>query len=279
MFAKRVKPGEKVNLARVSTNDDGGLTKEEGIKRTTELGAELSELTELLFAAGTHSLLVVFQGRDTAGKDGSIRNLLSHTNVQSTRVVPFKVPTSLEIAYDFLWRVHAHAPAKGDIAIFNRSHYEDVLVVRVHELAPPEVWKKRYDHINAFERLLTDSNVIVVKVCLHISAKEQEERLRERELNPLKAWKLNVGDWKEREFWDAYTEAYDDVLDRCSTENAPWFVVPADRKWFRDLAVTELITEALKPHAEGWRKSLKKLGEVRKAGLDAFRAEPGKSPT
>jgi len=271
VLAIRVKPDQALDLDKVETRADGGFEKEAGVARLAELGAELSELTELLFAAGTHSLLVILQGRDTSGKDGSIRGILGRTNVQSTRVVPFKVPTPAEAAHDFLWRVHAHTPARGEIAIFNRSHYEDVLVVRVHDLAPESVWKARYDHINHFEKLLTESDVIIVKAYLHISMKAQEERLLEREADPNKAWKLNVGDWEERAFWDDYTRAYEAALGRCSTENAPWHILPADRKWFRDLALTELIVETLRPYAKHWRESLAELGKAKSAELTAFR--------
>ena len=271
MFAIRVKPGQEIDLGKVDPRQDGGLDKEAGLAKLAELGAELSELTELLFAASTHSLLVILQGRDTSGKDGSIRGILGRTNVQSTRVVPFKVPTAAEAAHDFLWRIHPHTPARGEIAIFNRSHYEDVLVVRVHNLVPEPVWKARYDHINHFEKLLTDSKVIVVKAYLHISAKEQEERLREREADVTKAWKLNVGDWQERHFWDDYTRAYEAALRQCSPENAPWHILPADRKWYRDLALTELIVEALRPYSDDWRESLAKLGKQREAELTAYR--------
>jgi PPK2 family polyphosphate:nucleotide phosphotransferase len=271
MFAIRVKPGQEIELDKVDPGEDGGLAKAAGLTKLAELGDELSELTELLFAASTHSLLVILQGRDTSGKDGSIRGILGRTNVQSTRVVPFKVPTPAEAAHDFLWRVHSHVPARGEIAIFNRSHYEDVLVVRVHDLVPEQVWKARYDHINHFEKLLTDSKVIVVKAYLHISAKEQDERLREREVDSNKAWKLNVGDWKEREFWDDYTHAYEAALRQCSPANAPWHILPADRKWYRDLALTEIIVEALRPFADDWREALGKMGTLRKAELTAYR--------
>ena len=276
MLAIRVKPNQEIDLDKVDTRADGGFEKEAGLARLAELGAELSELTELLFAAGTHSLLVILQGRDTSGKDGSIRGILGRTNVQSTRVVPFKVPTPAEAAHDFLWRVHPHTPARGEIAIFNRSHYEDVLVVRVHNLVPEAEWKARYEHINHFEQLLTDSNVIVVKAYLHISMTAQEERLLEREKDPRKAWKLNVGDWEEREFWDDYTRAYEAALKRCSPENAPWHVLPADRKWFRDLALTELLVETLRPMEKEWRDALSELGKTKSAELAAFRkTSPG----
>jgi len=272
-YAHFVKPGEKVHLRDIDPADTSGLSKAEGLEQLDKLGQRMAELQELLFAARSHSLLIILQGRDTSGKDGSIRRLLSFANVQSTRVVPFKVPSSVEAAHDFLWRVHAHTPGKGEISIFNRSHYEDVLVVRVHDLAPKEVWKSRYAHINAFERLVADSNTIILKFYLHISKQEQEDRLLARERDPEKAWKLSVRDWKEREYWGDYTDAYEDALRECSTEVAPWRVVPANHKWFRDLAITEAVVDALQPLAKGWKASLESLGESERKALTAYRAE------
>lgn len=272
-LTKRIEPGKPVELSKIDPDDDAGLSKEEAEERTRALGEELTELQELLFAAGQHGLLIVLQGRDTAGKDGTIRHLLNYMNAQGTAIAPFKVPTPKEIAHDFLWRVHQVTPGRGESVIFNRSHYEDVLVVRVHDIAPKDVWGKRYEHINRFERLLTDSNTIVLKFMLHISKEEQEERLLAREQETEKAWKLAVRDWQEREFWDAYTEAYEDALAKCSTEHAPWHVVPADKKWFRNLAITETIVEALRPYRNGWMDRLEAIGEKAKAELAAFRAE------
>ncbi len=268
---KRIESGQSVKLSKLDPDHDGGVSRDLGEARLAELGQEMEELLNLLFAAGTHSLLVVLQGRDTSGKDGTIRHLLTYSNAQSTTVTPFKVPTAVELAHDFLWRVHSHTPGKGGVTIFNRSHYEDVLVVRVHDLAPKEVWAKRYDHINNFEKLLTDSNVIVLKFCLHISKDEQEQRLLEREEEPEKAWKLAVGDWKEREFWDEYTEAYEAALEKCSTSEAPWFIVPANKKWFRNLAITETIVETLKGYSPTWMKKLEAIGTVAKAELAEYR--------
>lgn len=263
----------KIDLAKFDTRQDGGLTKEEGADRIIQLGKELDELEDLLFYAGQHSVLVVLQGRDTAGKDGSIRTILRFVNGQSCRVAPFKVPTELELNHDFLWRVHLQVPEKGAMAIFNRSHYEDVLVVRVHNLAPKEVWNKRYDQINTFEKLLADSNTIILKFLLCISKDEQEERLLAREQEVEKSWKLAVGDWKEREHWDDYTHAYQDVLDKCTTEYAPWHVVPADRKWYRDVFILTKLVEALRPYKAGWLDGLRVLGEERKKELREYRSQ------
>jgi PPK2 family polyphosphate:nucleotide phosphotransferase len=266
----------QTDLNKIDPSQDGGLTKEQAKAMTAELGTELDALQELLYAAGSHGLLIVLQGRDTAGKDGTIRGLSSYLNILSAHATGFKVPTPEEISHDFLWRVHSHAPGKGQVGIFNRSHYEDVLVVRVHKFAPKEVWSKRYDQINEFEQLLAESNTIILKFCLHISKKEQEERLLAREEDPTKAWKLNVNDWKEREFWDDYTEAYNDAINKCNGEHAPWHIVPADRKWFRDLAITQAIVEALKPYKKQWMEMLTERGQKAQAELMEYRqAQPG----
>lgn len=270
-YAKLVQPDSKVRLNDVDPDEHAGVDKEEARKRTEELGSEIEDLQELLFAARTHGLLIAFQARDTGGKDGAINRILSYVNVQSCRVAAFKAPTDEERNHDFLWRIHRHTPGKGEIAIFNRSHYEDIIAVRVHKLLPKEVWKSRYDAINDFERLLIASNTIILKFYLHISKSEQEERLLAREKDPTKAWKLNVGDWQERELWSETTKAYEDVLERCSTEEAPWRVVPANHKWFRDLAVAEAIRDALKPYRKEWEAALAEVGREAKAELKAYR--------
>ncbi len=205
-----------------------------------------------------------------------VRKILDFCNAQSFRVEPFKVPTAEELAHDFLWRIHQKTPGRGSITIFNRSHYEDVLVVRVHKLVPESVWKKRFDHINHFEALLADNDTIIVKFYLHLSKEEQEERLLAREQETEKAWKLSAGDWKERELWDDYRKAYGDILNKCATPQAPWFIVPADRKWFRNLAVIQQLVLALRPHKQAWLDSLRATGEKAKAEIDAFRG--GSSP-
>lgn len=271
VHAIKVKPGDKIDLTKVSTNDNGGLEKEEGIALATKLGEELTHLQELMFAANQAPVLIVLQGRDTSGKDGTIRHLLHFLNAQGTLVVPFKVPTAKELAHDFLWRCHRETPGRGETVIFNRSHYEDVLVVRVHALAPENVWKKRYGHINDWEKLLTDSGTIVLKFFLHISKDEQEERLLEREKEVEKSWKLSANDWKEREFWSHYDQAFEDMLSRCSTDAAPWHIIPADRKWFRNLAITEVLVEELRKHKDECMKRLEAIGIEAKEELAAFR--------
>lgn len=261
-----------IDLNSLDPGFDAGLDKDLAKERTGSVGAELASLLDLLYYASENALLIVLQGRDTSGKDGTIRRILSFANAQSCRVAPFKVPTEKELSHDFLWRVHQQTPGKGETALFNRSHYEDVLVVRVHNLAPQEVWEKRYDAINAFERLLTESGTIVLKFCLAISKEEQEERLLDREKEIEKAWKLSAGDWKEREHWDAYTAAYNDAISRCSTEEAPWYVVPANKKWFRDLAVISTVVRELKKYEPAWMAKLERIGAEAKAELAAYRA-------
>jgi PPK2 family polyphosphate:nucleotide phosphotransferase len=261
----------KVRLNDVDPSDTNGVSEEKAIEQIEKLGKKIERLQELLFAAGKTPLLIVLQGRDTSGKDGTIRRLLKVLNAQSTRIAPFKVPTPLELSHDFLWRVHQQTPAKGETVIFNRSHYEDVLVVRVHEIVSQEVWKGRFDSINDFEKHLSESGTVILKFFLHISKDEQEKRLIEREEEPEKAWKLNVGDWKEREFWSEYTEAYEDALQKCSTKHAPWYLIPADHKWYRDLLVLETIHDALKQFEDEWMKSLEDLGSKMKKELEIYR--------
>jgi PPK2 family polyphosphate:nucleotide phosphotransferase len=185
-------------------------------------------------------------------------------------VAAFKVPTPIEAAHDFLWRIHQQTPAKGETVIFNRSHYEDVLVTRVHDFVPKDVWKERYETINEFEESLVESGTIVLKFFLYICKDEQKQRLLERQQDPRKAWKLSVGDWKERELWDDYIEAYEDAISKCSTKDAPWHIVPANEKWFRDLAVVEAIHDALKPYEDDWKAKLDKIGVKAKAEIDAY---------
>jgi PPK2 family polyphosphate:nucleotide phosphotransferase len=273
MHARRVDPDKKVHLKEFDPEEDGGLEKGVAEARTEALGRELSELQSLMFEAGKHALLIVLQGRDTSGKDGTIRCLAHYMNMQGCRVASFKVPTEEESHHDFLWRIHQQAPKKGSATIFNRSHYEDVLVVRVHGLISKKEWQRRYSHINQFEELLTDSGTLIAKFYLHISKQEQEQRLLDREKEQEKAWKLSVGDWKERELWGSYTEAYEDALTKCSTPFAPWYVVPANHKWFRNLAVVEALVETLRPFKKEWTEQLEQIGEEAKKELAAYRGK------
>jgi PPK2 family polyphosphate:nucleotide phosphotransferase len=270
-YAHIIDGSSAVSLKDFDPSDSHGLDRKEAEKKTAALGTEMGEMLELLYAAGQKSLLLLLQGIDTSGKDGTIRHLLSYVNVQSCRVVPFKTPTMEELSHDFLWRVHGKTPGRGQIAIFNRSHYEDVLIVRVHKLVPEEVWRKRYAHINHFENLLADSDTILLKFFLHISKDEQEERLLARQDDPTKFWKLNVGDWQERELWNDYIAAYEEAMKRCSSPHAPWHVIPANRKWFRNLAITQTIVDALRPYHGPWMDHLKEIGEDAKREIEAYR--------
>jgi PPK2 family polyphosphate:nucleotide phosphotransferase len=229
----------------------------------TLLEARMARQQELLYAAGTHSVLIVLQGTDTSGKDGTIKHVMSAINPVGCHVWSFKVPTAEELAHDFLWRIHQRTPARGMMAIFNRSHYEDVLVARVHKLVPRGVWQERYGAINAFEQLLSNSGVILFKFFLHISKDEQKQRLLAREQDVDKAWKLSADDWRERAYWDDYVAAYEDALARCGTAWAPWYIVPADAKWYRDYVVARTIVERLGPYEHAWERTLTELGAQR----------------
>jgi len=246
MEKHRIPPKTSVDLSTFETYYEGEIDKNTGIDRLKKYSQDLADLQELLYAEHKHKVLVVLQGMDTSGKDGTIANVFGMVNPQGTKVANFKVPTPKELDHDYLWRIHPHTPGKGEIVVFNRSHYEDVLVVRVHELVPKSVWKKRYDHINAFERLLTDEGTTILKFFLHISKQAQAERFLARLDRPNKRWKFNPGDLAEREYWDDYTAAYEEMLSRTSTPWAPWYVVPSDRKWYRNLAVATLVRETIK---------------------------------
>jgi PPK2 family polyphosphate:nucleotide phosphotransferase len=242
-----VQPGKKIKLADIDPQDMGDFKggKEDGLKEIAKLNEKLQELQELLYAEGKHKILVVLQAMDTGGKDGAIRRVFDGVNPQGVKVASFKVPTPEEMAHDYLWRVHKVAPANGELVIFNRSHYEDVLVVRVHNYVPKEVWSKRYEQINAFEKLLAENGTTILKFFLHISKDEQKKRLQARLDDPTKHWKFSLGDLGERKLWDDYQSAYEDALNKTSTEYAPWYVVPANRKWYRDLVISKVLVETL----------------------------------
>jgi PPK2 family polyphosphate:nucleotide phosphotransferase len=250
MSFKPVKPGARVQLTDDSAVDEREPHGKEVDAELDEILGRLPELQTALYAESKRALLVVLQGRDAAGKDGLTRKVFGPLNSQGCVVSNFKRPTEYELARDYLWRVHQVVPPKGTIGIFNRSHYEDVLVVRVHNLVPKSVWSRRYDQINAFEKILTENGVTILKFFLHISKDEQKTRLLERLDDPLKNWKFQVGDLEERKHWDDYTEAYEAALEKCSTEWAPWYVVPADRKSTRNLLVARTVVatlEGMKP--------------------------------
>ena len=242
-----VKRGERPDLDdRAAARPEGLPDKKELEKRTEALGEEISELQGALYAEARRALLVIFQARDAGGKDGAIKRVFGPLNPQGSYVASFKAPSEEELAHDFLWRVHRVTPERGYVGIFNRSHYEDVLVVRVDGLAPEAVWKRRYRQINDFERMLTLSGTRILKFFLHVSRDEQKERLLERLDDPAKNWKFRASDLEARGKWDAYTEAYRDVLSRCSTPWAPWYVVPADDKRVRDYLVARTVLRALR---------------------------------
>lgn len=249
-----VKPGDSIGLNGIETDctpehlpEYTGTYQKKGEtkKPLKKLNKRLLKLQELLYAESKHALLIILQGMDTCGKDGTIRKVMAGINVQGCEVVNFKVPSSDEIARDFLWRAHKAVPKKGMIGIFNRSHYEDVLVVRVHDLVDESVWKQRYQQINDFEKMLVENGTIVLKFFLHISKDEQKERLESRINDPTKHWKITEADIRERSYWDDYMQAYESVLQKCSTEWAPWYIIPANKKWYRNIVITERIVETL----------------------------------
>ena len=240
-----VAPGSRVRLADWDPAATHGWTKETARAKVATDLARLADLQERLFAERTRRVLVVLQGIDAAGKDGTITHVLSALNPRGAPVTYFGVPSTTELAHDYLWRVHAATPRPGEVAIFNRSHYEDVLIVRVHDLVPKAAWSRRYDQINDFERMLSEEGTTIVKFFLLISRDEQRERLQARFDDPTKRWKVNMGDLAERQRWDDYIAAFEEALGRCSTKVAPWHVIPADHKWFRDLAVGEILADVL----------------------------------
>jgi len=241
-----VKSRTKVNLKKYDPDYSGGFkNKEQAQELLAKNQLRLRELQYLLYAHDKYALLVILQGMDGSGKDGTIRHVMYGVNPQACKVTSFKKPSAEELDHGFLWRIHKAVPPKGEIGIFNRSHYEDVLVVRVHKLVPQKVWSKRYKQINYFEQILATNNVKILKFFLHISKEEQKERFQKRLDNPDKNWKMNPQDLEERKLWDEYTEAYEAVLTKCSTDHAPWFIIPANRKWFRNLAISQIIVETL----------------------------------
>jgi PPK2 family polyphosphate:nucleotide phosphotransferase len=267
------KPGKKVRLDAISAEPPKGMTREAAETRFAALGKELFALQEGMFGAKLNSVMVVLQGRDGAGKDGTIKHVVGCLNPRGVSVVSFGVPTTEERHHDFLWRVHRHAPRLGEFSIYNRSHYEDVLVVRVHDLVPKKLWKARYEHIVDFEQLLAEHGTIVLKYFLHITKKEQKERLLEREEDPEAAWKLNPNDWKERDLWDEYTDAYEDAISKTAAPEAPWIIVPANAKWYRNLVLAESIVETLRRYRSEWTKKLTAMGRDGRAELENYRRQ------
>jgi len=240
-----IRPGSRVHLAGIDAGETHGRAK---AGAATDLQKGLDRLTSLqdrLWAEAKHPILIVLQGIDAAGKDGTVRHVMTAFNPMGCIVTSWKAPTAIELAHDYLWRIHGRTPGKGEISIFNRSHYEDVLVVSVHELVPKEVWSRRFDEINAFERLLVDSGTTILKFFLYIDPDEQRTRFQARLDDPDKQWKFRLGDLAERKLWDAYIAAFEEMLERCSTEVAPWYLIPSNKKWFRNLAVADIVGDAL----------------------------------
>jgi PPK2 family polyphosphate:nucleotide phosphotransferase len=269
----RVEPGARVDLDALDADfRPEGLSRDEAEEEFRELTEELRGLQHLMYAEDKRSLLVVLQGRDAAGKDGTIRHVFGPMNPQGTRVTSFKVPSKEELAHDFLWRCHKAVPKRGTVGIFNRSHYEDVLVVRVHDLVESDIWLRRFDHINAFERLLYDDATVILKFFLHIDREEQLERFKKRIDNPRKNWKISDADYSERRHWEAYTQAFEDVLSKCSTDVAPWFVIPANRKWVRNLLIADIVAETLRGLEMRFPEPEVDMAEIRRKYHHAERA-------
>jgi PPK2 family polyphosphate:nucleotide phosphotransferase len=266
-YALRCDGSQSIDLAAVDTQGATDIDKDAGKVKFEALVKELGDLQELLFAAGTNALLIVLQGMDTSGKDGTIRAVLGDMNPSGVHVWSFKVPTAEERAHDFLWRHHLHTPGLSSIAVFNRSYYEAVLVELVKGIVSPEVVVSRYPHINDYELLLGQSRTFIAKFFLHISKETQEERLLARQEEVEKWWKLSLGDWQERQRWDEYTAAYQAAINATATSWAPWYVIPSDRKWYRNLAVAQALAETLRPHREDWLATLRERGEKELAAL------------
>ena len=261
-----VEPDSKIRLKHFDPDYHGKHeSRESALPEIQKNLQKMEQLQYLMYAENKHSLLIVLQGLDAAGKDGVVRHVLTGMNPSGCVSVNFKQPTARELAHDFLWRVHPHVPAKGSVAIFNRSHYEDVLVARVHNLVPEKVWSKRYDQINDFERLIaTENNTTILKFFLHISKQEQLERFKKRLDDPARQWKISDSDYKERDYWKDYIQAFEDVLSKTSAERAPWFIIPANHKWFRDLAISQIITRAMEEMNMQLPKPTVNLAEIRR---------------
>ncbi len=279
----RIKPNRKLRLDAIDPAYKGRHETEESAAAETErYGRRMAKLQTLLYAERKHSVLVVLQALDAGGKDGTINHVFRALNAQGVRVVSFKQPTSAELAHDFLWRVHLHAPARGEIVIFNRSHYEDVLVTRVHKLIDEETWTRRYRRIRQFESQLADNDTLILKFFLHISKEEQLARFARRLEDPQRNWKISEQDYAERDRWDDYISAFEDAIAATSTKRAPWFVIPANHKWFRNLAVSEIIVEAMEALGMSYPEPAVDLAAIRRkyhAALREERAEakPGKN--
>lgn len=275
----RIQPGSKVDLSKVDAGfKDKHESHEHALPEIEAYSRKLRDLQYRMYAEDKRSLLICLQGRDAAGKDGTINHVLGAMNPQGCTVTGFKVPSKEEAAHDFLWRYHRAAPAKGSVAIFNRSHYEEVLVQRVHDIVPKKVWSKRYRQINDFERMLYENGTQILKFYLHIDPEEQLERFKQRLLDPARHWKISEGDYAEHPYWDAYTEAFEDALSQCSTEHAPWFVIPSNHKWFRNLAIARIVVETLEDLDMKFPKPTVDIDQIKKKYLEIAEEEEHASP-
>ena len=247
MKAYKIAPNQNVDLSKISANDkdffDG--SKEEGIEYLLELNHRLKDLQSKFFAVNDKKMIVILQGMDTSGKDGTIRSVFHAVNPQGIKVEHFDVPSKIELAHDYLWRIHKKVPAKGEIAIFNRSHYEDCITVRVENLMPKDIWSKRFEHINSFEKMLADEGTIIVKIFLHIDIDEQRSRIQKRIDNPKKRWKFHPKDLESRYSWNDYVKAYNDAINKTNTKYAPWYIIPANAKWYRNIVVSKILINEL----------------------------------
>ena len=272
MQNKSFRKVENVHLRKHDPEPPSNTTEERANEELKLLKQNIGALQSRLYSAGTHSALIVLQGMDGSGKDGTIGQVFSEVNSLGCRVESFKAPTTTELSHDFLWRIHHCCPALGILGIFNRSHYEDVIVARVRSLVPKSVWKSRFLQINHFEKILAENNTIILKFFLNISKKEQKFRLEQRELDSAKSWKLNKGDWEDRAYWDDYLDAYNDALEKCDTKCAPWFVIPSNKKWYRNWAIAKIVASTLGCKNEEWSKKLKEEGITRRAAIAEYRA-------
>ena len=270
-----VKAGSNIRLKDFDPSYHGKhQSRQSALPEIEENRQKMDELQYLMYAENKHSLLIVLQGLDAGGKDGVVRHVFAGMNPEGCMAVNFKEPTPKELAHDFLWRVHPHVPAKGSVVIFNRSHYEDVLVARVHGLVPEKIWSKRYDEINDFERLITnENNTTILKFFLHISKEEQLARFKKRLDDSAREWKISESDYKEREYWDDYIKAFEDVLTKTSTECARWFIIPSNHKWFRDLAISQIIVREMEAMGMQFPKPTVNLAETRRKYHQAARSE------
>src|SRR6266478_2108297 len=271
-----VEPGSNIRLKHFDAGYHGKHeSRKPALAEIEKNRQKMDELQFLMYAENKHSLLIVLQGLDAAGKDGVVRHVFTGMNPSGCVAVNFKEPTAKELAHDFLWRVHPHVPTKGSVVIFNRSHYEDVLVARVHDLVPKKIWSQRYDEINDFEQLVaTENNTTILKFFLHISKDEQLARFKKRLDDPARQWKISDSDYKERDYWGDYTKALEDVLDKTSTEHAPWFIIPSNHKWFRDLAISQIIVRQMEDMDMQLPKPTVNLAEIRR---EYHQAEDGEN--